>query len=348
MDQMIEQIKVLTKDTRALTDDQLAAVASYLVGQTSFEAIVPFLPKANRNYYYYGQFYEYNAQIAEACRQEPKLLPRLGRYITAADYISHSTTGRVIDRLLDCGLTKKQVFLESGLGAGALLKWLFSEEAGAQTDTPATLELLEREHPGAIEAYIIEDEGETLQAGAYLCGRRGLDILQGVKKPGLLDKLLKKEGADLGYKLTGEILLAAIVTANQWVRPKEFRRALEKHLPAAVPALDSKAVEEVLKKLSKDRKKATSGRLLYAIVLSGYRLPGVNALARALWETDGHKFLEALYWALYRGMDNPDNLTNTSGYYQVADREEMKESVLGQVAAMRAATDRIGIDPAAL
>lgn len=349
MDQMIEQIKLALDGVKTLSDAELQTIASYLVGQSPYEKVAPMMRRGKTSYYYRGS-YRYTEEIGDACKQNPELLPRLGRHLRLMRKINEELDWRMIDSLLK-RLSERQLFLDTGLGPQALLAWLFERGWGVKSNTPELLEMLYAQYPGELEAYGKNSATpDSLRPLAYFCGRRGEDILAGgAKKLGLLEKLLGKDEGTYSALLTREMLVAFGATVRVWGRGAEpaFYEALGRHLPEAAPMLKSPGIERAVEAESQRPKEGIRYKLAYALMLTGYKLSNVNSLARAACEADYHCFLTDHYWAVQRGMTHEVNLEAVNGYYNV-DKEERTPSVLRQMNAMRESLEKMGVDPAYL
>jgi len=292
MDQMIEQIQSIMEKKKKLSDAEVQTVASYLMGQTPFEKVKPLLAPTSDSYYRY--MYAHAQDIGSACKKDPALLPRLGRHLLLLEYAFPGLYNRMTSQLVSQGLSKRQIFLDSGLGADHMLRHLFDLGFDCTKKMQEELEQLLAADRPALAQYAKEAPlPAKLRPAAFLYANTP-----------------ERERAGI---LTEEDLLAAFAaTMKLWGdgAPNKFADALGEVSDAQYGSKGLFGGKATLQKLyrsskvpqtldHKDRERYQYC-LIHALVLTGFSMPSFNEMARAACIVNYRRFIPLLAWVLQR------------------------------------------------
>jgi hypothetical protein len=328
-------------------------VASYLLGQESLETAKKQFPKGGRNWGYPDT--RKLREIADACEKTPQILPRLGRFLILAEWLSSSAYGHTLDELEEL-LPGNSIFIDSGLGPDIWLQRVFRRNQAPDAESAA---FVLNGHPAEYERFLRESRPDRrLAALAFLCAERGLEpFAESSAKNKIFAKnkgAAKGEDPAFPHKSEGfanmlEEDLSTGLYAMAHGRWSDFTESAVALCPAAADAL--RHVGENRKKgkdFTEEKTAATTGILILAIYMTQGKLRNVNALAQAVCASDYGRFFDAMYsgpvMALAGRTAWIDRLTqDQQGYEKNADEASL-ENVREDVRRLADIRSRLGID----
>jgi len=303
---MIEQLMHVSG--RQFTESQIQLVGGYLTGQEKLEKVTSTLGSLKN--VHSGHFYSSGRecqQIARECKKEPKLLTRVGRYLILAHSMSELFYRTLILQLLNSGLSLTEVFLDSGMDESWLIGYLLYEVPYYRHDIPGHLHMIARRSPKALPEYAKKaDPNPRLLALAFLAGQGDLP------RAGLLRDTMKT--------FTNEMKTAVDALLKRWGKEANGSR----RQPAA--SYTGESPDPIV---------------FAAFLLTEYKLPDINALARQVCAANNARFIRGLVNVLC-GNVAINWLNGHDTVYSQSD-EAGKQELEGYFAAIESACAGFGI-----
>ncbi|MCL2856117.1 MAG: DUF4132 domain-containing protein [Oscillospiraceae bacterium] len=284
MNAMIDQLMEVAN--RKFTDEQIRLIGGYLTGQEKLGKVSPIFSGVKLKWYSVTRGLR---EIARECAKEPKLLPRVGRYLVLIHGIDERLYINVIAQLQNAGMSFEQLFLESELDESWLLEYIFCLRHMVLTsqETLRYLEIIAERNPRALREFAKDKSSPgRLPILGFLAGRSELP------KAGLFGDTLNS--------FTKEVVAAATAMTNRW----------------ALEAKDGRNRGHVKGELH-------DSVVFDAILLAGSRVPAVNALARHISDAHMERFILLLLTMMHRG--NVATLLTNSFAYERASEKEKRE-----------------------
>lgn len=342
MDQMIEILKTeLQRNKVSLDEPQWEMVASYLVGQTPIDHIIGFFPKKSSrssSYIYYSSNRDI-AEIAAACKDEPVLLQRLGRYLLLLSYYGKDYCREFVGKLRQSDqprkFTLKEIFLDSGFGASALLHYMFDDSKRVLSETAQVLDIIYRDSRDELEGYILQNPApyRTIPL-AFYCA----------KVPREEKKLLKNGVSRWHAMLESDMILSLMSlykAANFGGKgnQEEIQTSLMDQFPTAFKGYKAEEAKAG---------GAFESAGLKAMYITGFTLEEPLKIAKVFFEIRSSILIEKLSEILSGYLHININLHNAyfSTYHMTA--EECRESMVQQLSTLEEWLREMGCDPAAL
>ena len=161
----------------AYTDNENKKIAEYLTARTAFETLEPFLKKLNRL-----DNKSSAHEIGREAAKDREMLPGLGRFLRLIKYITDISN--YFEFIIDVsagGLTLEEMYVEGGLGAGALLadvlevlttgrNWFMQPKVLGSESYPAFFAMLYKKYPLEFVKLIDKDYhmGVSIFSAIYL------------------------------------------------------------------------------------------------------------------------------------------------------------------------------------